>query len=207
MRHRLRATEHVRHAEVDDVESVAEQRDVGSRFVTEELAVPDPRITWRGLLGHDDARRVAGDKKLVAVEAVPVGLLAGERFRVWYQLECELRRLDEIHDLNVEPFGLIGCFSDGQSLGHPWAKMANLIQPGIGQHTLSTLNEFQQFTGSLIDGKPVEISQVGTQRIRCLQFVSGQCADNLAAFRHVEARRRRRRRMDPIAVEQVVRPL
>ena len=80
MRHRLGTAEHVRHAQGDDVKTVAEQCDVGIGFVPEELAVPDPRLAGCGLFGDDHAGCLADDRKLIAVEAVPVRLLAGKRF-------------------------------------------------------------------------------------------------------------------------------
>ena len=78
MLHGLRAAQHVGHAHVDDVKPALQQRDVGRRLVTEELAVPDPRPTRRRLLGCHHQDRLAVHLEVVALEAVPVADLAGK---------------------------------------------------------------------------------------------------------------------------------
>jgi hypothetical protein len=65
---------------VDNVKSLAQQSDVGRRFVTKEFSVPDPWLTFGRLFGGDHENWAIVDFKVVPDITVPVSLLPGEWF-------------------------------------------------------------------------------------------------------------------------------
>jgi hypothetical protein len=78
MPHGLRAAEQIRHAQVCEMESLPYEFRIRIGERAEKLAAPGPGISGQRLFRHDDGGGFAVEIKVVAVEAFPLALLAGE---------------------------------------------------------------------------------------------------------------------------------
>jgi hypothetical protein len=75
----VRRPEHVGDAHGDDMKAPAQECDIGGGFVSEEFAVPNPGLAGGGLFRHHDQDRLAVDREIIAVEAIPNALFSGKR--------------------------------------------------------------------------------------------------------------------------------
>ena len=131
MRDRLGATQQIGNTHVNNVESAAEQREIRIRFVAEELAVPDPRVSGRGLPRRHDERGLSVQVEIVTIKAVPERASAGEL------------QVGERVNLSVDLFGLRLSFGQGLAFVHAGTVVTDQGKPGILEQTLALLNQVE----------------------------------------------------------------